>query len=85
MKLFLLLTGANKAFEADLAKSFGPEEALARDVRRHVHSNSRWGAARSATRAATARMTLTGSAGLHVRREAAEGVDLDAAARDLKM
>ena len=44
MKLFLLLTGANKAFEADLAKSFGPEEAhrlaMSDDM---CNSNSRWG------------------------------------------
>lgn len=27
VKMFLALTGANKAFEADLAKALGPEEA----------------------------------------------------------
>jgi hypothetical protein len=44
LKMFLLLTGANKAFEADLAKSFGPEEAhrlaLSDDM---CKSTSRWG------------------------------------------
>jgi len=44
MKMFLLLTGANKSFEADLAKSFGPEEAhrmaMSDDM---CTSNSRWG------------------------------------------
>ena len=44
MKLFLVLTGANKAFEADLARSLGPEEAhrlaMSDDM---CSSNSRWG------------------------------------------
>lgn len=44
MKMFLLLTSANKAFEGDLAKSFGPEEAhrlaMSDDM---CNSNSRWG------------------------------------------
>lgn len=44
MKLFLLLTGANKVFEGDLAKSFGPEEAhrlaMSDDM---CTSNNRWG------------------------------------------
>ena len=43
-KMFLVLTGANKAFEGDLAKSFGPEEArrlsLSDDL---CNGNSRWG------------------------------------------
>ena len=44
MKLFLLLTGANKAFEADLAKSFGPEEARRLSLSDDMCSaNSRWG------------------------------------------
>jgi ferric-dicitrate binding protein FerR (iron transport regulator) len=42
--LYLLLTGANKAFEADLAKSFGPDEAhrlaMSDDM---CMSNNRWG------------------------------------------
>ena len=44
MKLFLLLTGANKVFEGDLAKSLGPEEAhriaMSDDV---CMSNNGWG------------------------------------------
>jgi ferric-dicitrate binding protein FerR (iron transport regulator) len=44
MKLFLMLTGANKVFEGDLAKSLGPEEAhriaMSDDV---CMSNNGWG------------------------------------------
>lgn len=44
MKMMLLLTGSNGNFEADLAKSFGPEEAhrlaYSDDM---CNSNSRWG------------------------------------------
>lgn len=44
MKMMLLLTGSNGAFEGDLAKSFGPEEAhrlaYSDDM---CNSNSRWG------------------------------------------
>jgi hypothetical protein len=44
LRMFLILTGANKNFEADLAKSFGPEEgrrlSLSEDM---CNSNSRWG------------------------------------------
>ena len=44
MKMFLVLTTANKNFEADLAKSFGPDEAhrlaMSEDM---CNSNSRWG------------------------------------------
>ena len=43
-KMFLVLTGANKAFESDLAKSFGAEEAhrlsLSDDM---CNGNSEWG------------------------------------------
>ncbi|MDB4942230.1 MAG: hypothetical protein JWP97_1764 [Labilithrix sp.] len=43
-RMFLILTGANGAFEQDLAKSFGPEEAhrLAQSDEM-CNSNSRWG------------------------------------------
>lgn len=44
MRMFLVLTSANKAFESDLAKSFGPDEAhrltMSEDM---CNSNSRWG------------------------------------------
>lgn len=44
LKLFLMMTSANGAFEADLAKTFGPEEAhrmaMSDDM---CTSNSRWG------------------------------------------
>ena len=44
LRMFLLLTGANKAFEGELAKSFGPEEAhrlaLSDDMCKSTH---RWG------------------------------------------
>ena len=47
MKVFLLLTNANKAFEGDLGKSFGPEEAhrlaMSDDM---CNWNSRWGGGR---------------------------------------
>jgi hypothetical protein len=49
MKLFLLLTSANKAFEADLAKSLGPEEAHRLSMSEDIcTSNSRWGGGRKA-------------------------------------
>jgi hypothetical protein len=44
LRLFLLLTGANKVFEGDLARSFGPDEArrlaMSDDM---CMSNNRWG------------------------------------------
>jgi hypothetical protein len=44
MKMFLVLTSANKNFEADLAKSFGPEEAHRLSQSDDMcNSNSRWG------------------------------------------
>jgi FecR protein len=44
MKLFLMLTSANKAFENDLAKSLGPEEAYRLSMSDDMcTSNSRWG------------------------------------------
>jgi hypothetical protein len=44
MKLFLLLTTGNRSFEADLAKSFGPEEAHRLAMSDNMcSSNSRWG------------------------------------------
>ncbi|MBS2018275.1 MAG: FecR domain-containing protein [Deltaproteobacteria bacterium] len=50
MKMMLLLTGANAAFEADLAKSFGPEEAhrlaYSDDM---CNSNNRWGGGKKRT------------------------------------
>ena len=43
-KMFLVLTGANKAFEADLAKSYGPEEARRLSQSEDMcNGNSRWG------------------------------------------
>lgn len=44
LRMFLALTGANKAFEADLAQSFGPEEAhrLAHSSDM-CNSDNRWG------------------------------------------
>jgi ferric-dicitrate binding protein FerR (iron transport regulator) len=48
LKMFLTLTTANQAFEQDLAKSFGPEEAhrlvYSEDM---CTSNNRWGAGKS--------------------------------------
>ena len=44
MKLFLMLTGANKVFEGDLAKSLGPEEAHRLAMSDEVcMSNNGWG------------------------------------------
>ena len=44
MKLFLMLTNANRGFEGDLAKSFGPEEAHRLAMSDDMCSgNSRWG------------------------------------------
>jgi hypothetical protein len=43
-KMFLLLTGANKTFEGDLAQSFGPDEAHRLAVGDDLcMSNNRWG------------------------------------------
>ena len=50
MKLFLMLTNANKVFEGDLAKSFGPEEAHRLAMSDDMCSqNSRWGGGKKAS------------------------------------
>ncbi len=44
LRMMLLLTGANKSFEGDLAKTFGPEEAHRLSQSDDMcNSNSRWG------------------------------------------